>query len=33
VQWRGRTLDLAMLAVGIGLAIWGGRAVYAVVGG
>ena len=33
VQWRGRTLDLAMLAVGIGLAIWGGRAVYAVVSG
>ena len=33
MQWRGRTLDFAMLAVGIALAVWGWRAVYAVVGG
>jgi fumarate reductase subunit C len=30
--WRGRSLDIAMIALGIALAIWGWRAVYAVVG-
>jgi fumarate reductase subunit C len=30
--WRGRSLDLAMLALAIVLAVWGARAVYAVVG-
>jgi fumarate reductase subunit C len=31
-QWRGRSLDLAMLALGFTLALWGWRAVYAIVG-
>jgi len=31
IQWRGRSLDIAMLVLGIAIAIWGGRAVYAVV--
>jgi len=30
--WRGRSLDIAMLCVGLTLAMWGWRAVYAVVG-
>jgi fumarate reductase subunit C len=30
--WRGRGLDIFVLLVGIGLALWGWRAVYAVVG-
>ena len=30
-QWRGRSLEAAMLALGIALAVFGGRAVYAVV--
>jgi fumarate reductase subunit C len=30
-QWRGRSLDVGMLALAIVLALWGGRAVYAVV--
>ena len=30
-QWRGRSLDAAMLILALVLAIWGGRAVYAVV--
>ncbi|HYH42642.1 MAG TPA: succinate dehydrogenase [Burkholderiales bacterium] len=30
-QWRGRGLEAAMLALGIALAVFGGRAVYAVV--
>ena len=29
-QWRGRSLDLAMAVLAAGLALWGGRAVYAV---
>jgi fumarate reductase subunit C len=33
IGWRGRSLDFAMLALAIVLALWGGRAVYAVVGG
>lgn len=28
--WRGRGLDIAVMAVGLTLAIWGWRAVYAV---
>lgn len=28
--WRGRGLDVAMLAVALALVLWGGRAVYAV---
>jgi fumarate reductase subunit C len=31
--WRGRSLEIAVLTVGILLALWGGRAVYAVFGG
>ena len=31
--WRGRGLDVAMLAVAMTLVMWGGRAVYAVLGG
>ena len=31
VRWRGRSLDVAMLAVGAALLLWGWRAVYAVV--
>lgn len=31
-DWRGRSLDYAMLALGVVLALWGLRAVYAVVG-
>jgi len=31
--WRGRGLDIAMLAVAMTLVMWGGRAVYAVLGG
>jgi fumarate reductase subunit C len=31
LQWRGRSLDIAMLAVALTLALWGWRAVYAVV--
>ena len=30
-RWRGRSLEVAMLVVGIALAGWGARAVYAVV--
>jgi fumarate reductase subunit C len=30
-RWRGRSLETAMLAVGVVLALWGWRAVYAVV--
>ena len=30
-RWRGRSLDVLMLIVGIVLALWGWRAVYAVV--
>jgi fumarate reductase subunit C len=30
-QWRGRSLEIAMLAVGLALAAFGWRAVYAVV--
>ena len=29
--WRGRSLDIAMLCVGVSLAMWGWRAVFAVV--
>jgi fumarate reductase subunit C len=29
--WRGPSLEVAMLALAIALALWGGRAVYAVV--
>jgi fumarate reductase subunit C len=29
--WRGRGLEIAMLALGCLIALWGGRAVYAVV--
>ena len=29
--WRGRSLELAVLALGVALAFWGWRAVYAVV--
>jgi len=32
IQWRGRSLELAMLVLGVVLALWGWRAVYAVVG-
>jgi fumarate reductase subunit C len=32
LRWRGPTLDVAMVALAIGLAVAGGRAVYAVVG-
>lgn len=31
-QWRGRGLEIAMLALGVALAAYGWRAVYAVVG-
>lgn len=31
LQWRGRNLDLSMALLGAGLALWGLRAVYAVV--
>ena len=31
IGWRGRSLEVAMLAVGIAIAFWGARAVYAVV--
>jgi fumarate reductase subunit C len=31
LRWRGRGLDVAMLALGLLLAAWGSRAVYAVV--
>ena len=31
-QWRGRGLEIAMLALGVALAVYGWRAVYAVVG-
>jgi fumarate reductase subunit C len=30
-RWRGTSLDLAMIAFGLGLVLMGGRAVYAVV--
>ena len=30
--WRGRSLDIAMLCIGLTLAMWGWRAVFAVVG-
>jgi fumarate reductase subunit C len=30
--WRGRSLEVAMLVLGLALAAFGGRAVYAVVG-
>ena len=30
-RWRGRSLEIAMLLVGVLLALWGWRAVYAVV--
>jgi fumarate reductase subunit C len=30
--WRGRGLEIAVLALGVALALWGWRAVYAVVG-
>ena len=30
-RWRGRSLEIAMLLVGVVLALWGWRAVYAVV--
>jgi len=33
IEWRGRSLDIAMLVLGIAIAIWGARAVYAVVVG
>lgn len=33
IEWRGRTLEVAMLALGLALAVYGGRAVYAVVAG
>lgn len=32
IGWRGRSLDVAMLALAAILALWGWRAVYAVVG-
>jgi fumarate reductase subunit C len=32
IQWRGRSLELAMLVLGVVLALSGWRAVYAVVG-
>jgi fumarate reductase subunit C len=32
IGWRGRSLEVAMLTLGIAIALWGGRAVYAVVG-
>ena len=31
IAWRGRSLDLAMLALAIAIAMWGARAVYAVI--
>jgi fumarate reductase subunit C len=31
IQWRGRSLDLAMLIVAVAIAICGARAIYAVV--
>lgn len=31
--WRGRSLEISVLTVGIALALWGARAVYAVFGG
>ena len=31
VGWRGRSLDASMLVIAATLAVWGGRAVYAVV--
>lgn len=31
--WRGRSLEIAVLTVGVALALWGWRAVYAVFGG
>ena len=31
IGWRGRSLEVVMLVVGIAIAVWGGRAVYAVV--
>jgi fumarate reductase subunit C len=31
-RWRGRGLDVVTLVIGVGLALWGGRAVYAVIG-
>ena len=33
LDWRGRGLDITVLAVGLALAAWGFRAVYAVFGG
>ncbi|HEY0336651.1 MAG TPA: succinate dehydrogenase [Burkholderiales bacterium] len=33
LQWRGRSLDIAMLVLGLTLALYGWRAVYAVVAG
>jgi fumarate reductase subunit C len=32
LRWRGRSLDIAMLALALTLALWGWRAVYAVIG-
>jgi fumarate reductase subunit C len=32
LRWRGRSLDIAMLALALTLALWGWGAVYAVVG-
>ena len=31
VRWRGRSLDVAIFVVGVLLAVWGWRAVYAVI--
>ena len=31
IGWRGRSLAVAMLVFGLAIALWGGRAVYAVV--
>ena len=31
IGWRGRSLEVAMLALGVTLALWGWRAVYAVI--
>jgi fumarate reductase subunit C len=33
IGWRGRGLDVAMLVLAVVLAVWGTRAVYAVVSG
>jgi len=33
LRWRGRSLEAVILIFGILLALWGGRAVYAVFGG